>query len=263
MLPSGVSVRAWSPMSSASRHSSWISSPGRTVTAGSRSRFQRLCMTRLKPSSTRSPRGATTASGVPEPVTSTEPSPSASASGLNASCRVDAHACLDVQRVARGSGMGEAHGGLLGGRSTRWPPAARVAPVEPPGVCRALHGTDPGCPTGGTGRRAQSAHLTGREQLTSGTFGERHHADRGEGLMGCAQRGARLRPTAFSTQPLAVAQVGTGELGANPAAARRADRSSSDATSSSGPDAAVGASSCLPIPPRFPLRRDVRGLRGS
>jgi len=85
MLPSAVSVRAWSPMSSASRHSSWISSPGRTVTAGSRSRFQRLCMTRLKPSSTRSPRGATTASGVPEPVTSADPSPSASASAVKAS----------------------------------------------------------------------------------------------------------------------------------------------------------------------------------
>jgi hypothetical protein len=42
-------------------------------------------MTRLKPSSTRSPRGATTASGVPEPVTSTDPSPSASASAVKAS----------------------------------------------------------------------------------------------------------------------------------------------------------------------------------
>jgi hypothetical protein len=85
MLPSGVSVRAWSPMSRASRHSSWISSPGRTVTDGGRSRFQRLCMTRLKPSSTRSPRGPTTVSGVPEPTTSTDPSPSACASAVNAS----------------------------------------------------------------------------------------------------------------------------------------------------------------------------------
>ena len=111
--PSEVRVCAWSPMSRASRQSSWISSPGRTLTAGSRSRFHRLCMTCPNPSRTRSPRGAATRSGVPEPAMSTVPRPPLSARVVKLGGRCRSDSGLHVKLVAGGAGVCVAHGLLL------------------------------------------------------------------------------------------------------------------------------------------------------
>src|SRR6185312_3457762 len=69
------------------------------------------------------------------------------------------------------------------------------------------------------------AHLLARrDQLAAGTLGERLHADRGKHVVGGAQVPARVEAPALAAQPLAVQQVGAGQIRAELGPAEPADR---------------------------------------
>ena len=62
------------------------------------------------------------------------------------------------------------------------------------------------------------------QQLAAGALGEGLRAHRGEQVVGGAQLAARVDPSALAMQPLAVQQVGPGELGPQRGAAEPLDR---------------------------------------
>ena len=66
--------------------------------------------------------------------------------------------------------------------------------------------------------------LAGGEQLPAGAFGEGLGADRGEQVVGGAQLVAGVDPPVLAAQPLAVQQVGAGEVGPQRGAAEPLDR---------------------------------------
>ena len=114
MLPSAVSVRAWSPMSSASRHSSWISSPGRTNDG--RLEITVPAVVHDPAESVEHPLAAGGDDGVRRARADDLDGPESvglrkRGEGFG---RIDAYPGLDVQHVAGGSGMRETHAGLLG-----------------------------------------------------------------------------------------------------------------------------------------------------
>ena len=66
--------------------------------------------------------------------------------------------------------------------------------------------------------------LAGGEQFPAGPLGEGLSANRGEQVVGGAQLVACVTPPELAAKPLAVEQVGTGELGPQPGAAEPLDR---------------------------------------
>ena len=72
------------------------------------------------------------------------------------------------------------------------------------------------------------AHLlAGRQQLAAGPLGERLHSDRVEQLVGRAQLLARVHTSVLAAEPLAVEELGAGELRSEPGTAQT-DRSLRD-----------------------------------
>ena len=66
--------------------------------------------------------------------------------------------------------------------------------------------------------------LARRDQLPAGAFGKRGHADRGEHVIGGPQLLPRVDSSVLAAQPLAVQQVGAGQIRAELGTAEPVDR---------------------------------------
>ena len=154
------------------------------------------------------------------------------------------------QVVGDGGGADEQLRGDLAGWRRRRRPAGRSALLARSGS-RASRGAFAGAPAG-------------RPQLGPGPFGERSGAGRVEDLVRGAELVAGVTPAPLAAQPLAVEQVGAGQLHAQAGTAEAVDRLPVEASASSPSLTSARERASTPSAQSVPLARAVSGepLRG-